>query len=212
MENRVIKTYFHEDLVKAIIAKSLIEFNNNYIVVEDSKFDYNKVSHGLKLKPSDLSKHIFSDVLYAINKDYNQVTIDDTDIDLGNHITESIIAKDNILKLVNKKEFYQYLSYCFTALTFTSYFKYIQVLKRKIFDFYGENTVHHYSYLKKSRIEGSFDIKELDSIEAVTFFNEHKKLYWLAAPFRVFSPDHKGKNSFEVLRNILKEHGLSVKG
>lgn len=212
MENRIIQKYIHEELAKAIIAESLISFNENYIMKEDNNFRYEKVSTGLKLKPGNLSKHLFSDILYAINKDYDNVSGRENNHNLQKYIREAIIAKDEILKMVNKKEFYQYLNYCFTSLTFTSYFNYIQVLKRKIFDFYGERTIHHYSYLRKSKIEGDLNRKELDSVEAVTFFNENKKLYWLAASFRVFSEENREKDSLTVLRNILRENGLSKKG
>lgn len=44
------------------------------------------------------------------------------------------------------------------------------------------------------------------------FFNEHRKLYWLAAVFRVFSTDNKGKNPADFLYNTLNEQGLSKKG
>lgn len=212
MEKSMIQKYLHEDLVKAIITQSLVSFNENYINIEDNEFKYDNVSLGLKLKPVNLSKHLFSDILYSINKDYNDVYRNNTDTNLYEYIKEAILVKDEILELVNHKDFYQYISYCFTSLTFTSYLKYLNVLKRKIFDFYGEITVHHYSYLKKSKIEGPLNIKELDTVEAIKFFNENRKLYWLAASFRVFSEENKEKDSLTVLRDILIKNGLSKKG
>lgn len=158
---------------------------------------------------------------YEINK--KSLEIYETQRSYFNEIEKNIFI--NYLKtiLINiekiedqNREIFNYINSCFKSLYSCTYEQYIKVLKKKIFLHYGEDTIHHYSYLKKSSITPAMiKLKHFDNSSLKNIFENNNKFYWLyLSLINHIDQIKKDNEDYELihLKKILQKHGLSNKG
>lgn len=210
MDNIILNDVLGENLLEKIITKSIQNFENQFITNDFYIYDNEKVSVGLKTSPLILSKHIYTSFLSFLDTNFSEIECDSNQ--LRNEILLAIKYKDDLKKNISRKEIFKYLNYGFTKLKFCSYYQYVQTLKKKIFSFYGENTIHHYSYLKKSRlpVQGNISCKAMDNNHAKEFLEKNRNLYWLSCS--LIPELLKDGNILEDLYLKLKTMGLTYKG
>lgn len=123
----------------------------------------------------------------------------------------------NIKKIDDQSsEIFNYINSCFKSLYSCTYEQYIKILKKKIFLHYGEDTIHHYSYLKKSSIDiGMIKLKHFDNPSLKKIFENNNKFYWLyLSMINDIDKIKNDKDNYEFihLKYALMKHGLSNKG
>lgn len=140
-----------------------------------------------------------------------------------NEVEKHIIIKHLKTVLLNieeinekNREIFNYINSCFKSLYSCNYEQYIKVLKKKIFLHYGEDTIHNYSYLKKSSINlGKIKLRHFDNPSLKKIFENNNKFYWLyLSMINDIDQIKEDNENYDLihLKKILEKHGLSDKG
>lgn len=185
---------YPKEIIINFIKVTVKNFEEQYFL---KYYSNDVISTALKIKPQKLMSFIYSNIYHCLK--------------------HGIEANNENFSL--DKEIFKYINFCFKQIYFCTYEEYIQVFKRKIFQHYGEKTIHHFSYLRKSQLlknlDCNFKLKIFDDESLSEIYNKNKKFYWLYISLLQEIEKIKEKNgnyTIEHLEIVLKNNGLNQQG